>query len=136
MLSFPSPSHSMVSSLLSLHAYSNEALFVLRLILGIIFVYHGLPKRKHGLSFMGFIGLAELIGGIALIAGFLTQLAALGIGIIMLGAIYKKKMEWKVPFSSMDKMGWEYDLLILGTCILLFIMGAGSIAVDPIWFGL
>lgn len=85
---------------------------------------------------MTFIGYAELAGGLALILGFLTQFAALGLGIIMIGAAHKKMNEWHVPFSSHDKMGWEFDLSLFAACVALFTLGAGSIAADPILFGL
>jgi putative oxidoreductase len=87
-------------------------------------------------SFMTFIGIAELAGGLAMLLGILTQLAALGLGIIMLGAIYKKVNEWKVPFSTMSGMGWEFDLMILGSCIALIVFGGGAYALDVSVFGL
>lgn len=68
---------------------------------GIIFTAHGIQKVASGFSmpielvtglgFPAFIGiilaLGELLGGIALIVGFLTNYAALCIAIIMVGAL-------------------------------------------------
>ena len=85
---------------------------------------------------MGFIGLAELAGGAAVALGFLTQLASLGLGIIMIGATYKKINEWKIPFSSMTQTGWEFDLMLLAGCVALLLMGGGSMSVDAMYFGL
>ena len=120
----------------SLTAYSDFGLLALRLAIGAIFLYHCRSKLKNLGSFMGFIGLAELAGGTAQVLGFLTQLAALGLGIIMIGAIYKKINEWKIPFSSMTQTGWEFDLMLLAGCVALLLMGGGSMSVDAMYFGL
>lgn len=126
----------MVDFLTSLHAYSDWGLLLLRLCIGIIFIVHARGKLANINSFMGFIGVCEMLGGLALIFGFLTQLAALGLAIIMAGAAYKKHFEWKVPFFTLEKMGWEYDFVLFGANILLFLVGSGEIAVDPALFGL
>lgn len=116
-------------------SYGNWGVLALRLAIAAIFLYHG-PKKLGDLrSFMGFIGICETLGGLALLFGFLTQLASLGLGIIMFGAIYKKTREWHIPFSAMDKMGWEFDLAILGACLALLTLGAGSISVDQMMAG-
>ncbi len=106
---------------------------LLRLAIGIVFLVHGLPKLKNVQSFMGFIGICETLGGAALILGFLTQWAALGLAIIMLGAMYKKKFEWHVPFFTLEKMGWEYDFVILAGNLALLFMGPGVWSVDMLW---
>jgi len=115
--------------------YGDLGVLVLRLCLAAIFLVHG-PKKLNGAqgNFMLFIGAAETAGGIAMLLGFLTQLAVIGLGIIMIGAIYKKMNEWHVPFTAMDKSGWEFDLLILGACITLLTLGAGAYSVDAMWY--
>ena len=120
-----------------LSSYSDAAQLVLRLVIAAIFLTHG-PKKIGGSmgSFMAFIGAAETAGGIAMVLGFLTQLAALGLGIVMLGAIWKKINEWHVPFTAMDKIGWEFDLMILAGCVVLLFMGGGFYGVDAAWFGI
>ncbi len=127
----------MIDLLSSLHQYADIGLLVLRLCIAAIFLQHCRSKvgGKMG-SFMTFIGVAELAGGLAMLLGFLTQLAALGLGMIMLGAIYKKMNEWKVPFSTMSGMGWEFDLMILGSCVALLFFGGGTYALDVSMFGL
>src|SRR5260370_30073983 len=69
----------------------------------------------------------ELIGGIALAAGFLTRLAALGIGFIMAGAIYTTT--GKFGFDAFQH-GYEYNFLIIVICISLILMGGGTLALD------
>lgn len=117
-------------------AYSAIGLLCLRVVIGAIFLYHGPKKLGNMASFMGFIGMCETLGGLAVLFGFLTQLAALGLGIIMIGATYKKINEWHVPFYATDKTGWELDVMILGGCIVLLTMGAGIYSVDQMVLGL
>ena len=110
-------------------------LLALRIAIAVIFLVHG-PKKLSGAmgAFMTFIGAAETAGAVAVLLGFLTQYAALGLGIIMVGAIYKKITEWHVPFTAMDKTGWEFDLMILSGCLALLTSGAGAWSVDALWF--
>lgn len=117
-------------------SYSNAGLLLLRLAIAAIFLVHGPKKLGNMASFMGFIGVCETLGGLAVLFGFLTQLASLGLGIIMMGAIYKKMNAWHVPFAAMDKVGWEFDLMILGGCIALLTLGAGYYSVDALMLGL
>jgi len=106
-------------------------LLLLRLVVGIIFLYHGVPKLsgKHG-GFMILIGILEGLSALAIIAGLFTEIAGIVLAIIMLGAIYKKMTEWKIPFSSQNAMGWEFDLILLAVVVALAFLGAGNISVD------
>ncbi len=117
-------------------SYGNWGVLALRLVIAIVFIVHGSKKLGDLKSFMGFIGICETLGGLALLFGFLTQLASLGLGIIMVGAIYKKTQEWHVPFTAMNKMGWEFDLALLGGLLALLTLGAGTISVDAMMLGL
>jgi uncharacterized membrane protein YphA (DoxX/SURF4 family) len=117
-------------------------LLALRLAIGAIFWVHGVPKKAHWKALppgqapdqmrpvMRILAIAEPLGALAMFAGFLTRPAAIGFGIIMLGAIHLKKNKWKMPFTAMDKLGWEFDLLILAGCVALLSMGGGSWSVD------
>ncbi len=111
--------------------YPDYGLLFLRIAVAATFLAHG-PKKLNGSmgGFMTFIGVCETLGALAVLLGVLTQWAALGLGIIMCGAIYKKNMEWHVPFAAKDKMGWEFDLMILAACIALLTLGAGSMVVS------
>ncbi|MEK7566651.1 MAG: DoxX family protein [Patescibacteria group bacterium] len=120
--------------------YSHFAPFILRVILGLVFVVHGYPKLFTGFAqtagwfdsvgikpgkFWAFVvGATEFFGGIALIFGFATQLAALLIAIIMLAAIVKVK--FKQGFAG----GYEFDLMLLAAAVALMLMGAGAFAID------
>lgn len=121
---------------------SSIGLLALRLAIGAIFWVHGTQKKAMWkmapseqmpakmLSTMKILSVAEPLGALAMFAGFLTRPAAAGLGIIMIGAINLKKNKWKMPFTSMDKLGWEFDLIILAGCVTLFFMGGGSWSVD------
>lgn len=121
----------------SLHKYSDAGLVVLRLVIGVIFIYHGMQKWQNPdpNAIMMILKFAEPIGGIALILGVFTQLAALGLSIIMIGAIYMKatgfgadSADFLGTFASGGK--WEFDLMILAGSISLFLMGAGKLSID------
>lgn len=119
--------------------YSDHGLFFLRLIVGVVFIYHAIPKLKNaqgmasmmGMQGMGgmilLLGLVELISGLALIIGWYTQVASLLLGVVMLGAIGMKTMKWGIPFSAPDKTGWEFDLTLLAANVSILLGGGGSI---------
>jgi putative oxidoreductase len=127
----------MIDFLSSLNALGDWGLLVLRLALAAIFLYHAKAKIGGAMGgFMRFIGICECAGGLAMLFGFLTQLAAIGIGIIMIGAMWKKLTEWHVPFWSQSNTGWEFDMLILAVCVALLVMGGGPMAVDRVMWGI
>lgn len=122
--------------------YNSAAALVLRLVIGAIFLYHG--SQKFGtwsaepseqmpammLNVMRALSVIEPLAGLGLIVGFLTRVWALVLGITMIGAIYMKSMVWGVGFAAAQATGWEFDLMILAGCIMLFTMGAGMYSVD------
>ena len=126
----------------SFMAYSAWGLLALRLSLAATFFAHG--KMKMGmwkmqpsqqmpsgmLNMMKFLSVAETLGAVGLLLGLLTQLAALGLGIVMLGAMYMKVFKWKSPFASLEKNGWELDLVLLAGALMVFLAGPGMWAID------
>jgi len=117
--------------------YNDIGLFVLRLVVAVIFIYHALPKLKNakGMSQgMGtsvgavlILGAVEFLAAIGLVLGVYTQFAALLLAIIMVGATWMKIMKWKVPFAAMDKNGWEFDLILFAASIAILLGGGGAI---------
>src|SRR3989338_3462285 len=121
-------------------SYSFFAPFILRVVLGLVFVVHGYPKLFGGFTqTVGFfdsigikpakfwvfvVGAVEFFGGIALILGFATQIAAALIAINMLVAI------WKVKFKMGFMNGYEFDLVLLIVALSLVLTGAGAYAID------
>lgn len=114
--------------------FSDAALLIARLAIGVIFIYHGTAKwsMEDPSAIMSILKYAEPLGGVALILGVLTRLASLGLSIIMLGAIYMKSTGFGQ--TSFDLIGafdnWKYDLAILACCLMLVTMGAGKVALD------
>lgn len=122
--------------------WSTWGLFVLRVVVGLVFLPHGLSKLKNPKSFaqgMGwgvaagaFLGFIETVSALFMIFGLLTQLAALLLAVVMIGAIYHKTVKWHKKFTGDG--GWELDLALLGANIALVLGGAGVWALDRIVF--
>ncbi len=87
------------------------------------------------INLMRLLSVCEPLGAIAMFSGFLVQPAALGLSLIMLGAIYLKITKWKTPFKAENTTGWEFDLLILAASITLIILGGGAWSLDNLIFG-
>lgn len=83
------------------------------------------------LALVKFLSIVEPLGALALVIGFLTRWAALGLGIIMVGAIAMLSLTMHVSFFTMPQaIGWDYNLLLLGLCLLVGVFGGGSWSVD------
>jgi putative oxidoreductase len=106
-----------------LAAFQNFAILLLRLMVGAIFASSGWSHLKDpegrsksiGMSkgFTAFLGAAELAGAMGVMFGVLTQLAASGLILLMLGAIQKKIFVWKTGFwGKHGTDGWHYDLML------------------------
>jgi putative oxidoreductase len=128
-------------------------LTIARLVLGIVFFAHGSQKVLGwfgGYGFSGTMGffthqlgipaalafldfMAEFLGGIGLILGCLTRIAAFGIGCVMLVAVFMVHihngffMNWN---GAKKGEGFEYHLLVLAICLLLMMKGGGAFSVD------
>lgn len=123
----------------SLKQHGDWALLFLRLAIGAIFIYHGWSKWsiEEPNTIMTILKFAEPLGGAAMILGVLSQLAGLGLSIIMIGATYMKMSGFGQgafdpmgTFVTVTGPGWAYDLIILAGCIVVVFMGAGKISVD------
>jgi len=133
---------------ISLYNFNDIGLLALRLVVGAIFWVHGIKKWSMWkvqpsaempakmVYLMRLLAIVEPLGALAIVFGFFTQLAALGIGIIMLGAIWMKITTWKIHFAEDQKSGWEFDLTNLVICLYLFLVGAGMISLDRYFFGI
>ncbi len=106
---------------------------VLRLALGIMILPHGLQKTIGAPWIFALLAiLAESVGGIMLIAGAGTRLAALGVGGVMLVAATQHRangffMNWT---GQQKGEGIEFHLLALGIVVALLILGGGRFSVD------
>jgi len=132
----------------SLHRFSDVALLLLRLALGTVFLVHGLPKRHLWkaqpspqmpagmLRNLRILSIAEPAGALGLIFGFVTQLAALGLCVSMLGALQFLITKVHRKFKEAHAPGWEFELMLLVIAISLAILGGGKYALDRLVFGI
>jgi len=132
----------------SLHQFSDVALLLLRLALGSVFLVHGLPKRHLWkaqpspqmpagmLRNLRILSIAEPAGALGLIFGFLTQLAALGLCVSMLGALQFLISKLHRKFKEAQAPGWEFEFLLLVIAVSLAILGGGKYALDRVVFGI
>lgn len=131
----------------NLTAHHGWGVLLLRLSVGAVFLYHGVQKwaiwtgavdtagmSANMVNLMKLLSIVEPLGGVALIFGFLTQLAALGLAVIMVGAIWFKMQVWQVAFMTNTNTGWEFDLVLLAANLAILFCGAGKLALDT-YFG-
>jgi len=103
--------------------FADLGFLALRLMVAVIFITSGwghvtkshARSKSIGMSqgFTIFLGLAEITGALGVAFGVLTQLAALGLILVMLGAIQKKIFVWHTGFWGEKTYGWHYDLMIV-----------------------
>lgn len=132
---------------------NSHADFILRLTLGIMILPHGLQKTFGLFGGYGFTGtmdfftktmglpmvlaflaiVAEFLGGLGLIFGLFTRVAAFGVGTTMLVAALTSHiqngffMNW---FGNQKGEGIEFHFLALGIAAALVIRGGGKFSLD------
>ncbi|MFM7736248.1 MAG: DoxX family protein [Alphaproteobacteria bacterium] len=127
------------------------ALTILRIVLGVVILAHGLQKTLGLFGGNGFsatmaffaskgmpaplaflVILGESAGALGLIVGLLTRVAAFGILCIMLGALGVHWpngffMNW---FGQQSGEGFEYHLLAIAIAVALLLRGGGAASID------
>lgn len=114
--------------------FTDLGIFLLRLMVGLVFVTGGwshvtkVEQRSQSIGmskgFTLFLGTAEIAGGLGVALGILTQLAAIGLIVVMLGAIQKKIFVWHTGFWGEKTYGWHYDLMfVIMNLVILFTDG-------------
>lgn len=116
--------------------FTDLGILLLRLMVGLVFVTSGVSHLKDpearaksiGMSqgFTIFLGIAEVAGGLGIAAGILTQLAAIGLIVIMLGAIQRKIFVWHTGFWGEKASGWHYDLIFVLINLLILFTDGGA----------
>lgn len=134
------------------HTSDDIGAFIARITLGIVMLPHGLQILLGLFGGAGYSGtveffvssgipafvailiiIGESFGAIGLILGFLSRLAALGITIIMLGAIVTVHlqngffMNWGGTAAG---EGFEFHLLAVGLGLIVLFKGGGVWSVD------
>lgn len=130
-----------------LHADNEKTTFLIRLMVGVVFVSEGIQKflfpatrgagrfENIGLpfpEFLGsFVGTFEILCGILLLLGFITRIAAIPLIIIMIVAISTTKIDILVNDGFWAMMhGGRTDWAMLIGSIFLLIKGGGLWSVD------
>ncbi len=124
--------------------WAEHAPLVLRVALGVIFVWHGFDKVfTRGIpwvaDFLGVLGFpattffayvlayGELIAGLLLIVGLFTHWAAKFVGIVSVVALFAVHLR---NGFSVAEGGYEFILLIFAAAVSLLITGAGKYSLD------
>jgi len=136
-----------------IHTSDDAALALLRVVLGVVFFAHGAQKMLGWFGGAGYAGtmsmfthnlgipavfavlaiLAEFLGGIGLILGFLSRIAAFAIAVNMLVAVFLVHlpngffMNWT---GNKGGEGFEYHLLAIVIALTVMVRGAGAVSVD------
>lgn len=141
----------MIESLTGTHA--DWVVGIARIVLGIIFFAHGaqsmlgwyggpglassmrtLTEQLHLPSTLAFLVLAgELFGGIGLIVGLFSRIAALVIALTMVGAIATVHLRFGLFlnwFGTQKGHGIEYHLLAIALALVVIVQGAGPFSLD------
>jgi putative oxidoreductase len=131
----------------------DPALTILRLVLGVVFFAHGSQKVFGWLGGQGFsssmqffteqMGIpavfaflaiaAEFLGGLGLIVGFLSRIAAVGIivdmavAVAMVHAPFGFFMNW---LGTKQGEGFEFHLLAIGIGLAVLLKGSGALSID------
>jgi putative oxidoreductase len=130
---------------------------IVRIVLGVVFFAHG---AQMALGWFGGAGLqgtvrlfreqlripaplavlsvaAEFLGGLGLIVGFLSRIAALGIAVVMIVALFAVHrkfgffMNW---YGEKKGNGIEYHVLVLALALTVMIKGAGAFSLDQVLY--
>jgi putative oxidoreductase len=139
----------------------DTATLILRVLLGVVFFPHGMQKLFGWFGGYGFGGtfgwltgtlhipaifailaiLAEGLGSLGLLTGLLTRVAAFGITVNMVVAVYLLHvqngffMNWfgaMTPAGKPVGEGFEFHLLVIAIGIALMIKGGGKWSVDRV----
>lgn len=124
-------------------------LTLLRVVLGVIFAYHGYLKLFVPGGFVGTVGfftalgiplptysallvaVVEFVGGLFLLLGMVTKWSSLLLIIDMLVAFFMVHLKNGFLVS---KGGYEFVLLILAALLVVLVNGAGKLSVGKKYF--
>lgn len=125
-------------------------LLLLRVAMGAAFMFHGWPKIQNASGWMDAHGssgmppflqaaaaVSEFGGGLALILGLLTPLAALGLAGTMATALGMVHLRMGHAFvaSAPGQPSYELAAVYLAASILFLLLGPGKLSLDAFLFG-
>jgi putative oxidoreductase len=132
-------------------------LTIARFVIGMIFFAHGAQKMLGWFGGSGFhctlqaltkqlripaplavlVISTEFFGGLGLMVGLLSRIAALGLFAAMVGAIamvhfrYGLFMDW---YGNQKGHGIEYHLIVMALALVVIVKGAGAFSMDQLWY--
>lgn len=113
-----------------------------RILLSILFILAGYAKLTDLAGTAGFfgsvglpvpsvtaivVGLVELLGGLAILIGFQTRIAAIVLAVFVLGATAVAHLDFSQPLNPLML---QKNLGITGGLLLLALVGAGAYSID------
>jgi putative oxidoreductase len=118
--------------------FTDVALLLLRVMVGVVFITSGYKHLKDpqarskdiemSKSFTIILGAAELAGGLGVISGVFAQLAGIGLILVMLGAMQKKIFAWHTGFwGKSGTNGWSYETMLIVMNLVIVTTGGGSL---------
>jgi putative oxidoreductase len=137
---------------LDVRTSARYGLAILRIVLGIAFAVHGWSKLSGGVDGVaGFFGsqlgipaptffawvvtIVELVGGVLLVAGALTQIVGILLVLDMLGAILFAFLMRGAPFIEGGSITWEKEAVFAAAALCLVLAGPGAWSVDDAMSG-
>lgn len=129
-----------------LSARVSIGLLVLRVVVGLAFMFHGWSKIQNPLGWMGegagtpgvfqaLAAISEFCGGFAWMLGLLTPLASFGLACTMTVAAYTHIIVRGDPFVGQGGVSYELALAYLSVALLLLLAGPGRFSADRFIFG-
>jgi putative oxidoreductase len=94
------------------------------------------PQLKQAMSQMGLRGLLdiggliEVLGGVAVLLGFLWIIASWVLVIFGIGITVIARTKFKKPFLTLTQSGYDFELFYVASAILFVLTGPGIFSVD------
>jgi len=118
---------------------------VLRIVIGGLFIWHGIDKFDVGISMIEemftmwgvaapgltapLTAVVEIVAGIMLVVGLGTRVAAMALSVVMIGALIYVKQDLGI-ISSQPMPGAELDLALLAGLVAVIVLGPGRLSLD------
>lgn len=124
--------------------FSDWGILVLRIVLGLILIRHSLPKLKNlkgtgewlesagfrpGIFWAIVAGFVEFFGGLALVLGSFTQIAA----IFVAGEFLVLLLKFRGKKMFVKDSGTELEWMTLTSALILMTLGGGNYSLDGFW---
>jgi len=118
---------------------------VLRIVIGGLFIWHGIDKFDVGISMIDemftmwgvpapgltapLTAVVEIVAGIMLVVGLGTRVAAMALSVVMIGALIYVKQDLGI-ISGQPMPGAELDLARLAGLVAVIVLGPGRLSLD------